>query len=130
MNQTSAPPYPLQHKGPALVVGSAACFHDDLARAKVIFGDVPVIAVNGAARVYLLGYDEADFSRRRIMVQGDTAQDVLRLKGLVDELQARADATIDDVELRKLNDDGTVSENLLTDDNDLAEWSADAQEGD
>jgi hypothetical protein len=60
--------------------------------AHTVLEDIFMFPVNGPARVYLLGYDEADFSRRRIMVQGDTEQDVLRLKGLVDELQARADA--------------------------------------
>ena len=46
----SSPPYPLRHEGPALVVGNAFCMADDLAAARAIFGDVPVIAVNGAAR--------------------------------------------------------------------------------
>ena len=46
----SSPPYPLRHEGPALVVGNAFCMADDLAAAHAIFGDVPVIAVNGAAR--------------------------------------------------------------------------------
>ena len=42
-------PYPFRHSGPVLVCGSAWCLHDDYARAREIFPDAPVIAVNGAA---------------------------------------------------------------------------------
>lgn len=46
----SVPPYPVQHGGPVIVAGNAACLFDDLKSARAEFGDVPVIAVNGAAR--------------------------------------------------------------------------------
>ena len=37
------------HSGTVLVAGNAYCLHDDFQRAREIYGDVPVIAVNGAA---------------------------------------------------------------------------------
>lgn len=40
--------YPYRHTGVCIVAGFAACLHEDLQRAKA-FGDVPVIAINGAA---------------------------------------------------------------------------------
>lgn len=46
----SSPPYEHKHAGPALVAGNAWCLHDDIEKARSIVGDVPVIAVNGAAR--------------------------------------------------------------------------------
>jgi hypothetical protein len=45
----SLPPYPHQHEGPCLIAGNALCLPDDLSRARLIFPDAPVIAVNGAA---------------------------------------------------------------------------------
>jgi hypothetical protein len=47
----SAPPYLPKHSGAVLVCGSAECLFDDIERAKSIFGDIPVIAVNGAAKL-------------------------------------------------------------------------------
>lgn len=44
------PPYPLRHVGPCIVAGAAWCLHDDLERARKLFPDAPVIAVNGASR--------------------------------------------------------------------------------
>jgi hypothetical protein len=45
----ASPPYPHRHSGPVLVCGNAFSLHDDLARARAIFGsDAPVIAVNQA----------------------------------------------------------------------------------
>lgn len=46
----ASPPYPHRYAGPCIVAGSALCLEDDLARARAILGDVPVIAVNAAAR--------------------------------------------------------------------------------
>ena len=46
----SSPPYRYRHGGPCIVAGSAFCLPDDLRRARAIVGDVPVIAVNAAAR--------------------------------------------------------------------------------
>lgn len=43
-------PYPHKHSGPVLVCGNAWCLHEDLAAARKILGDVPVLAVNGASR--------------------------------------------------------------------------------
>ena len=40
----------MHFSGPVIVAGNAWCLHDDLARARDIYGDVPVIAINGAAR--------------------------------------------------------------------------------
>lgn len=48
---SSEPPYPSTHSGPVLVVGSAECAPDDVARARERFPDAPAIAVNGAARL-------------------------------------------------------------------------------
>lgn len=44
-----APPYPHKHSGPVLVLGNAYCLDDDYKRAREIFPDAPVIAVNGAS---------------------------------------------------------------------------------
>lgn len=41
---------PFFFSGPCIVAGNAWCLHDDLAAAREIIGDVPVIAVNGASR--------------------------------------------------------------------------------
>ncbi len=46
----SAPSYSSQHSGPGLVVGNAFCLHDDLERARSLFPDASVIAINGASR--------------------------------------------------------------------------------
>ena len=46
----SVPTYPHKHSGPVVVAGAAWCLHDDLARARDLYGDLPVIAINGAAR--------------------------------------------------------------------------------
>lgn len=46
----ASPPYPLAHDGPVIVAGNAWCLDEDLVRARAIFGDCPVIAVNGASR--------------------------------------------------------------------------------
>jgi hypothetical protein len=46
----SSPPYPHQHRGTVLVCGSAWTLHDDLDRARAVYPDAPVIAVNDAAR--------------------------------------------------------------------------------
>lgn len=48
---TATPPYLYTHSGPVLVCGNAACLFDDVARARAIFENAPVIAVNGAAKV-------------------------------------------------------------------------------
>ena len=45
----ASPPYLEKHSGPALVCGNAFNLHDDLERAREIFPDAAVIAVNGAA---------------------------------------------------------------------------------
>jgi len=37
-------------KDPIIVAGNAACLFEDLAKAKAQYGDIPVIAVNGAAK--------------------------------------------------------------------------------
>ena len=47
----SSPPYKQKHSGPCIVAGSAACLYDDLSKARLKVGDVPVIAVNGAAKL-------------------------------------------------------------------------------
>lgn len=49
MNLAAAPPYPYEHSGPCLVVGNAFTMAADLIAARAIFGDAPVLAVNGAA---------------------------------------------------------------------------------
>lgn len=41
---------PFSFSGSCIVAGNAWCLHDDLAEARKIIGDVPVIAVNGASR--------------------------------------------------------------------------------
>ncbi len=46
----SAPPYFPQHSGSCIVAGNAWNLHNDLTSAHEIFGELPVIAVNGAAR--------------------------------------------------------------------------------
>lgn len=45
----ASPLYEHKHAGPVIVAGNAWCLHDDLAAARAKVGDVPVIAVNGAA---------------------------------------------------------------------------------
>lgn len=45
----SAPPYPHRHSGPVLVCGSAWTLANDLAWARSLFPEAPIIAVNGAA---------------------------------------------------------------------------------
>lgn len=47
----STPSYSFAHSGPVLVCGNAACLFDDVSRARSVVGDVPVIAINGAAKV-------------------------------------------------------------------------------
>lgn len=73
------PPYPRRHSGVAFVCGNAWCLPDDLARARAIYGDRPIIAVNGAAdavpalglfsyhpeRFTAYGYDWMGRQRRR-----------------------------------------------------------------
>lgn len=46
----SSPPFPMRYSGDCIVAGNAEGLHDDLAAAREILGDVPVIAVNGASR--------------------------------------------------------------------------------
>lgn len=46
----STPPYPLKHSGSVLVAGNAWCLEEDLAAARKLLGDAPVIAVNGSSR--------------------------------------------------------------------------------
>ena len=46
----SVPPYPLEHSGPCIVAGNAWTFPDDLQRARKLFPDASIMAVNGAAR--------------------------------------------------------------------------------
>lgn len=46
----SSPPYPFRHSGPCVVAGNALCLNDDLVKARVLFPDAQVVAVNGAAR--------------------------------------------------------------------------------
>lgn len=41
---------PFSFSGVCIVAGNAWCLHEDLAEARKILGDVPVIAVNGASR--------------------------------------------------------------------------------
>ena len=45
----ASPPYPFSQSGPVLVCGNAFNLHDDFARARQLYPDAPVIAVNGAA---------------------------------------------------------------------------------
>lgn len=45
----SSPPYPFTYSGPCIVAGNAWCLHDDIENARTVYGDIPVIAVNGAA---------------------------------------------------------------------------------
>lgn len=45
----SLPPYTCTHSGPVLVCGNAWCLHDDVERARGIYPDAPIIAVNGAS---------------------------------------------------------------------------------
>ena len=44
------PPYPFRRSGPCVVAGNAWTLMADLERARAAVGDVPVIAVNGAAK--------------------------------------------------------------------------------
>jgi hypothetical protein len=44
------PPCSIKYSGPVFVAGNAWCLHDDIETAKEIFGNAPVIAVNGASR--------------------------------------------------------------------------------
>lgn len=44
------PSYPFSHQGAVIVAGNAACLFHDLERARAVYPDAPVIAVNGAAR--------------------------------------------------------------------------------
>lgn len=46
---TSSPPWPNPCSGPAIVAGRAWCLLEDVERATRIFGNLPVIGVNGAA---------------------------------------------------------------------------------
>lgn len=46
----SAPLYPFSHSGPVLVCGNAWCLFEDLKKARKIFPEAPIIAVNGASR--------------------------------------------------------------------------------
>ncbi len=46
----STPPFLCLLSGPVFVCGNALCLHEDLERARQKYGDVPVIAVNGASR--------------------------------------------------------------------------------
>jgi len=46
----ASPPWPARHHGPVLVCGNAWCLHDDVERARKIYPDAAVIAVNGASR--------------------------------------------------------------------------------
>lgn len=46
----SVSPYPVLHSGPVIVAGNAECLHNDLRSVREKFGDIPVIAVNGAGR--------------------------------------------------------------------------------
>lgn len=41
---------PFSFSGTCIVAGNAWCLHEDLAKARKIIGDVPIIAVNGASR--------------------------------------------------------------------------------
>ena len=47
----STPLYPFSHSGPVLVCGGAQCLFEDIKRARSILGEVPIIAVNGAAKL-------------------------------------------------------------------------------
>lgn len=64
----SSPSYPHRHSGPAIVAGNAWCLDDDIKAARVIVGDAPVIAVNGAARevkaIALFSYHPQRFIER------------------------------------------------------------------
>ena len=46
----ASPLYPFKHSGPVIVAGNARCMHEDISRAREIYGDIPIIAVNGASR--------------------------------------------------------------------------------
>ena len=46
----SAPLYPFSHSGPVLICGNAWCLFEDLEKARKIFPEAPIIAVNGASR--------------------------------------------------------------------------------
>ncbi|KKM16830.1 hypothetical protein LCGC14_1681900 [marine sediment metagenome] len=45
----ASPPYSFSHSGPVLVCGNAYNLHDDLERARQLYPDAAVIAINGAA---------------------------------------------------------------------------------
>ena len=45
-----SPSYSVRHRGACLVVGSALSMAEDLIAARITFGDVPVVAINGASR--------------------------------------------------------------------------------
>lgn len=46
----AVPEYPYKHTGTVFVCGNAWCLHEDLAQAREIYGDCPIIAINGASR--------------------------------------------------------------------------------
>lgn len=46
----AVPPYSRSHHGPVIVCGNAWCLFDDYKAATLLYPNVPVIAVNGAAR--------------------------------------------------------------------------------
>jgi len=46
----ASPPFFSSHSGPVLVCGNAWCLQDDIKTAREIYGDIPAIAVNGAAK--------------------------------------------------------------------------------
>ena len=50
MNTKANPPYLLQHEGLCIVAGNAWTLPEDFKRARELFQDAPVMAVNGAAR--------------------------------------------------------------------------------
>lgn len=50
LNRHACPPYPLAHSGTVLVCGFGPGFYDDLARARALRPDAPVIAVNEACK--------------------------------------------------------------------------------
>lgn len=50
MNTKAFPLYTIKHSGTVFVCGNAWCLHEDLEKARKIYKDCPIIAVNGASR--------------------------------------------------------------------------------
>ena len=68
MTIQASPSYPFEHSGPCIVAGNAWCLHNDLEQARRVYPDIPIIAVNGAARevkaIALFSYHPERFVER------------------------------------------------------------------